>query len=83
MQRFVVRNVTPRFPWFYPYLGRHWSVNARLIDQGFDYARVAAWHGHESVNMTKNSYEHSARLHESLHGGSWLARAFKKPKKTA
>ncbi|MFA5861990.1 MAG: site-specific integrase [Candidatus Thermoplasmatota archaeon] len=83
MQRFVVRTVTPRFPWFYPYLGRHWSVNARLIDWGFDYARVAAWHGHESVNMTKNAYEHSARLHESLHGGNWLGRAFKKPKKSA
>jgi hypothetical protein len=44
---------------------------------------VAAWHGHESVNMTKNAYEHSARLHESLHGDNWLGRAFKKPKKTA
>jgi hypothetical protein len=30
------------------------SVNARLIEWEFDYARVAAWHSHESVNMTKN-----------------------------
>lgn len=81
MNRFVWRNVRPRFPWFNPYLGRHWSVNARLIEWEFDYARVAAWHGHESVNMTKNAYEQSARLQEALHGGDWLARAFTKAKR--
>jgi integrase len=80
MNRFVRRNVRPSFPWFNPYLGRHWSVNARLIEWEFDYARVAAWHGHESVNMTKNAYEQSARLQEVRHGGDSLSRAFTKAK---
>ena len=56
-------------------------MNARLIEWEFDYARVAAWHGHESVSMTKNAYEQSARLQEALHGGDWLARAFTKAKR--
>lgn len=73
---FLNRRVRPRFPWFYPYLGRHWSVNARLIEWDFDYARVATWHGHDSVNMTKNSYERSARVLQAVHGDEWLTRAF-------
>lgn len=77
LTNFLNRRVRPRFPWFYPYLGRHWSVNARLIEWDFDYARVATWHGHDSVNMTKNSYERSARVLQAVHGDEWLKRAFK------
>lgn len=80
MSRFIWKHVGPRFDWFNPYLGRHWSVNARLVEWDFDYARVADWHGHESVNMTKNHYAHSARLHERLYGDNWLRRAFEKPR---
>lgn len=83
LNQLLYRRVVPNFPWFNPYLGRHWSVNARLIEWDMDYARVAQWHGHESVNRTKNSYEHSARLHRSLYGDDWLLRAFQKPPRTA
>lgn len=75
------RQVKPRFPWYYGYLGRIWSVNARLIEWrtekgGFDYHRVARWHGHDSADMTRNQYEQSALLHETLYGNAWLKRAF-------
>ena len=72
---YVNEMVKPKFPWFHPYLGRHWSCTARLIDWDFDYTRVADWHGHESVNMTRRAYEHNARILKRMHGGDWLARA--------
>jgi integrase len=75
LSKFVNDLVKPRFPWFHPYLGRHWSVNARLIDWGFDYARVADWHGHETVDMTRREYDHNARILARLHGRDWLSRA--------
>lgn len=71
--------VIPRFPWFNPYMTRHWSVNARLVEWEFDYARVAQFHGHESVNMTKNRYEHSSRVFHRVHGQNWIDRAFRRP----
>ncbi len=74
MATFLRRHVIPRFPWFYPYLGRHWCANARLIECGFDYSRVADWLGHESVNMTRREYDHNARLYERLNGKDWLSR---------
>lgn len=69
--------VKPKFPWFHPYLGRHWSCNARLIDSSYDYSAVAKWHGHESVDMTRQEYEHNARMLEAEFGGNWLIRAGK------
>ncbi|MCA1812133.1 MAG: hypothetical protein LC623_09015 [Halobacteriales archaeon] len=74
LNKFVNDLVKPRFPWFHPYLGRHWSVNARLIDWGFDYTRVADWHGHETVDMTRREYDHNARMLARLHGKDWLNR---------
>jgi integrase len=71
---FLGDRVKPQFPWFYPYLGRHWCANARLIDSGFDYIRVADWLGHEDVNMLRREYEHNSRLHQRLYGNDWLAR---------
>jgi integrase len=82
LRKFVCELVQPKFPWFHPYLGRHWSANARLIDWDFDYNRVADWHGHESVNMTRKHYEHNARLLKQEHGGDWLARAGRARRKT-
>lgn len=78
LRNVVVKHVKDEYPWFYPYLGRHWSVNARLIEWDFDYVRVAQWHGHEDVNTTKNNYEQEARLHRNLYGDRWLIRAFQK-----
>jgi len=73
--KFVNQLVQPKFPWFHPYLGRHWSATARLIEWDFDYTRVADWLGHETVDMTRREYEHNARLQHRLHGDDWLARA--------
>jgi integrase len=78
IEQLLYKYVRPRFPWFNPYLGRHWCANARLVEWDHDYARVADWMGHESVNMTRRSYEHCARLHERLYGGDWLLRAVRK-----
>jgi integrase len=62
---------------FHCYLGRTWCANARLIEWGFDYGRVADWLGHDSVDMTRNNYEQEARLHAKLYGDQWLSRAFR------
>lgn len=67
----------PEFSWVHPYLGRHWSVNARLIDWDFDYDRVANWHGHESVDRTRNSYESGARVLKKSYDDNWLMRALR------
>lgn len=39
--------------------------------------RVAEWLRYESVDMTRRTYEHEARLHRKKFGGAWLERAFK------
>lgn len=80
MRNFLSEKVKPHFPWFYPYLGRHWSTTARLIDWDGDYARVADWHGHEDVNMTRREYEHNTRILRREHGDDWLFRAGRKHK---
>lgn len=78
LRTWLRERVQPKFPWFHPYQGRHWSVTARLIDWDFDYNRVADWHGHEDVNMTRREYEHNTRLLKHEHGGDWIARAGRK-----
>lgn len=80
LRKLLVEHVKPRFPWFHPYLGRHWCANARLIEWGFDYARVADWLGHETVDMTRREYEHNARLHQRLWSDEWLLRVARRPK---
>ena len=80
LRKFLVDHVKPRYPWFHPYLGRHWCANARLIEWGFDYSRVADWLGHETVDMTRREYEHNARLHQRLWGDQWLLRVARRPK---
>ena len=77
LKRWLDLRVKPKFPWFHGYLGRLWCANARLIEWGYDYSRVAEWLGHESVDMTRRTYEHEARLHRRNYGGSWMERAFK------
>lgn len=79
LANFLNEHVKPRFPWFHPYLGRHWCANARLIEWGFDYARVADWLGHDKVDMTRREYEHGARILQRLHGDDWLNRIARKP----
>lgn len=78
LRNYLNEMVKPKFPWFNPYLGRHWSCTARLIDWDFDYNRVADWHGHESVNMTRREYEHNTRLLKAEFGGEWIARTGRK-----
>lgn len=82
LNKFVKQHVQPKFPWFYSYLGRHWCANARLIDWGYDYPRVADRLGHETVDMTRREYEHNARLHERLYGKDWLLRIARRPRQT-
>lgn len=73
-----------RFAWYSPYVSRHWSCNARLIDtarvvQGqkvYDWNAVARWHGHESVKMTMSTYARSVEVNEHKYGRNWIARAF-------
>lgn len=77
---FLEGYIRPKFPWYHGYLGRTWTTNARLIEWGFDYARVADWLGHESVEMVRKHYEKDARIHQKLYGDAWLDRAFRKPK---
>lgn len=79
LRKFLVQHVKPKFPWFHPYLGRHWCANARLVDWGFDYARVADWLGHETVDMTRREYEHNARIQQRIHGDDWLLRLARRP----
>jgi hypothetical protein len=83
--RFLTDRVKPLFPEFHPYLARHWSVYARLI--GSDgklsdtrYNQVAEWHGHESVDMTRDTYGPHARAYAKAYGANWLSRAFAKPR---
>jgi integrase len=74
IRNFLNKAVKPQFPWFHPYLGRHWCANARLIDSGFNYIQVADWLGHEDVNMLRRAYEHNARIYERLYGTGWIDR---------
>lgn len=64
------------FDWWYPNLGRYWGINARLIDTGFDYERVARWTGHTSVDRLINDYDQGARRLREIHGDNWIHRAF-------
>ncbi|MBI2078558.1 MAG: site-specific integrase, partial [Euryarchaeota archaeon] len=73
--------VKDKFPWYYPYLGRHWCANARLIDSrdergSMDFVKVAEWLGHTSVTTLRRYYEHDAEMHYELYGGNWIERAF-------
>lgn len=77
--------VKKRYPWFHGYLARHWSVYARIIDAGFadsSYNAVAEWHGHESVDMTRDTYGPGARAYAKspAYGRDWVSRAFAKPR---
>lgn len=83
--RFLTDRVKPLFPEFHPYLARHWSVYARLI--GTDgklsdtrYNMVAEQHGHESVDMTRDTYGPHARAYAKAYGANWLSRAFTAPR---
>ena len=79
----------PRFPWYQPYISRHWSCNARLIatarerkgQVSYDWNSVARWHGHESVKMTMNTYARSVEVNHKKYGENWLTRAFARPEK--
>lgn len=87
-EQFLHRRVQPRFPWFHGYLARHWSVYARIIDGGFtdtSYNAVAEWHGHDSVDMTREVYGPGARAYSKSpkYGENWLSRAFQKPRRKA
>lgn len=65
-----------QFPWFYPYLGRHWCANARPIDSDRNHSKVADWLGDTSVTTLRPHYEHNAEIHKEICGGDWLERAF-------
>ncbi|MCA1812016.1 MAG: hypothetical protein LC623_08410 [Halobacteriales archaeon] len=87
-KEFLVGRVKPRFPWFHPYLGRKWCVYARIIDAGFTdsaYNQVAEWFGHESVDMTRDTYGPAARAFSKSpqYGEDWLSRAFQQPRPTS
>lgn len=79
----------PRFPWYQPYISRHWSCNARLIETAYrvkgqwqyDWNAVARWHGHESVKMTMNTYARAVEVNHQKYGDNWLTRAFGRPEK--
>lgn len=98
MNRYLTRHVhdsraddgkpRARFSWYTPYVSRHWSCNARLIDtartiQGqkvYDWNAVARWHGHESVKMTMGTYARAVEINEKKYGRDWLTRAFGRPR---
>ena len=81
MRSWLLRRVQPVFPWFQGYTLRRWIANALLVEWDFDYARVAEQLGHESVDMTRRTYEHEARLHARMYGKDWLARALARPRR--
>jgi integrase len=82
---YLNRLVQPKFPWFHGYLARHWCCYARIIAGGFtdtSYNLVAEWLGHESVDMTRDTYGPAARAYAKSpqYGTNWLSRAFRKPR---
>jgi integrase len=87
-KQFLDGRVKKRYPWFHGYLARHWSVYARLIDGGLtdtNYNTVAEWHGHESVDMTRDTYGPGARAYSKSpkYGVNWLSRAMAVPRRVA
>ncbi|MHB8584823.1 MAG: hypothetical protein ACYDDF_03160 [Thermoplasmatota archaeon] len=83
--KWVNDHVKPKFPWFHPYMGRTWSVNARLIATAtraanrevvFDWVTVAEWHGHNSVERLRHDYQRAVKIAYKMHGDHWLERAF-------
>lgn len=80
LKAWLDQRVKPKFPWFHDYMGRTWCANARLVEWKFDYARVADWMGHDSVDTTRENYEAEARLYAKRYGSGWLERAFKGPR---
>jgi integrase len=82
---FLKGRVKDAFPWFHGYLARHWCCYARLIDGGLtdtNYNLVAEWFGHDSVDMTRDTYGPGARAYSKspAYGTDWLSRAFAKPR---
>ncbi len=82
---FLDGRVKPRFPWFHGYLARHWACYARIIDGGFkdaSFNAVAEWFGHDSVDMTRDTYGPAARAYAKSpkYGKHWLSRAFAAPR---
>lgn len=71
----VPREGAAAFPWYGPYVARHWCATARLIDGGFDYEKVAWWLGHAPQEL-RDTYDRDARIAKELYGGNWLYRAF-------
>jgi integrase len=84
-KQFLDRRVKARFPWWHGYIARHWSCYARIIEGGFtdsSYNAVAEWFGHDSVDMTRDTYGPAARAYSKSprYGTDWLSRAFAKPR---
>lgn len=82
---FLAGRVKKRFPWWHGYVARHWCSYARLIDGGLtdsNYNEVAEWFGHDSVDMTRDTYGPAARTYAKSprYGTNWLSRGFAKPR---
>ncbi|MFO1535289.1 MAG: hypothetical protein ABR586_06450, partial [Thermoplasmatota archaeon] len=71
--------VKPQVPWFNFRLARHWATYARIIDAGFSdtgYNLVAEWLGHDSADMTRDTYGPAARTFSKspAYGKDWITR---------
>jgi len=71
------------WPQYHPYVMRHWSATARLIEQKiktntFDLRPVTEWLGHEKQSVTEG-YIRSAMMYYDVAPYSWLSRILKHP----
>lgn len=73
------------FKKWHPYLGRHWSCTARLIDTGmesdqdyaYNYDKVAKFHGHKDTDRLHDTYAADAEFYERRYGDNWIERALR------
>lgn len=69
---------------YHPYISRHWSCIARLIEQKintgtFDCYPVKNWHGHETITSTEQYIKHAEQYY-NIASYNWLKRVLKFPK---
>jgi len=70
---------------YHPYISRHWSCIARLIDQFDQYGHwnayvVKNWHGHDTIKSTEKYIAHAEQYY-NVAQYNWLKRVLKAPRK--
>ena len=78
---FLNKYVKPIYPWYHPYISRHWCAIAKLIQtkietEHYDEYQVRNWLGHEQIQTTMD-YIRDAEQYYKLAPYDWFKRVLK------